>query len=211
MNRKLEEDNGWKQRTSLSIHQIIELLTFCIYTRKHSATLQILREDYSFRYPSLYVARYSCIQLSELWDGRKWQSFETAAIGFVPGFSRLRARSSKRYATAPRYIQRTILQTEAWCEHGIVEVTHVKATLRPTTTVSGFLTSQTKSRRQSLHTRRWKSERLPLPYVRNLSEKLTTISRQYEVGTYHKPYNTIRPMVVHPKDKTQKQEVRCDI
>ena len=33
---------------------------------KHSAMLQILREDYLFTYPPLSVARYSFIQLSEL-------------------------------------------------------------------------------------------------------------------------------------------------
>ena len=33
-----------------------------------SATLQLLREDYSFRYPPLSVARYLFIQLSELWQ-----------------------------------------------------------------------------------------------------------------------------------------------
>ena len=35
---------------------------------KHSAMLQLLREDYFSRYPSLSVARYSFIQLSELWQ-----------------------------------------------------------------------------------------------------------------------------------------------
>ena len=34
---------------------------------KHSATLQFLREDYSFTYPTLSVAKYSSIQLSGLW------------------------------------------------------------------------------------------------------------------------------------------------
>ena len=32
--------------------------------------LQLLREDNSFRYPTLSVARYSFIQLSELWQRR---------------------------------------------------------------------------------------------------------------------------------------------
>ena len=55
------------------------------FSGKHSATLQLLREDYSFRYPPLSVARYSLIQLSELWQ---------------PGFSRLIARRSSRNALA---------------------------------------------------------------------------------------------------------------
>ena len=38
------------------------------FSGKHSATLQLLREDYSFRYPLLSVAGYSFIQLRELWQ-----------------------------------------------------------------------------------------------------------------------------------------------
>ena len=38
------------------------------FSGKHSATLQLLHEDYSFRYPPLSVARYSFIPLSELWQ-----------------------------------------------------------------------------------------------------------------------------------------------
>ena len=74
------------------------------FSGKHSATLQLLREDYSFRYPSLSVARYSFVQLSELWkrgwDDRNCRSFETAARGFERGFFRLRVYyRSNRYAT----------------------------------------------------------------------------------------------------------------
>ena len=35
---------------------------------KHSATQQLLREDYSFKYPPLSVSMYSFIQLSEMWQ-----------------------------------------------------------------------------------------------------------------------------------------------
>ena len=38
------------------------------FSGKHSATLHLLHEDYSFTYPSLCFARYSFIQLSELWQ-----------------------------------------------------------------------------------------------------------------------------------------------
>ena len=36
----------------------------CSFSGKHSATQQLLREDYLFTYPPLSIARYSCIQLS---------------------------------------------------------------------------------------------------------------------------------------------------
>ena len=34
-----------------------------------------------------------------------------------------------------------------------------------------------------------------------MSEKLTNIFRNHNVSTYHKPINTIRSFLVHPKDK----------
>ena len=43
---------------------------------------------------------------------------------------------------------------------------------------------------------------IPLPYVQGISEKLTRIFKEHGVGTYHKPYNTIKSLLVHPKDKT---------
>jgi hypothetical protein len=43
---------------------------------------------------------------------------------------------------------------------------------------------------------------IPLPYIKGLSEKLTHIFQEHGVRTYHKPINTIRSFLVHPKDKT---------
>ena len=36
------------------------------FSRKHTATLQLLREDYSFTHPHMSIARYLFIQVSEL-------------------------------------------------------------------------------------------------------------------------------------------------
>ena len=59
---------------------------------KYSATLQLLREGYSFTYAPLSVAT---------WGDQTCQRFEATAVGFETGFSRLRVRPSNRYAIAP--------------------------------------------------------------------------------------------------------------
>ena len=41
-----------------------------------------------------------------------------------------------------------------------------------------------------------------LPYMQGTSEALTHVFKEHGVGTYHRPINTIRSILVHPKDKT---------
>ena len=41
-----------------------------------------------------------------------------------------------------------------------------------------------------------------LPYIQGTSEALTRVIKAHGVGTYHRPINTIRSILVHPKDKT---------
>ena len=43
---------------------------------------------------------------------------------------------------------------------------------------------------------------VPLPYMQEVSEQLTHVFRKQGVGTYHKPVNTIRQQLVHPKNST---------
>ena len=41
-----------------------------------------------------------------------------------------------------------------------------------------------------------------LPYMHGTSEALARVFKAHGVGTYHRPINTIRSILVHPKDKT---------
>ena len=43
---------------------------------------------------------------------------------------------------------------------------------------------------------------LGLPYIRGTSEELSTIFKKHGVGAYHRPFNTLRSILVHLKDKT---------
>ena len=45
-----------------------------------------------------------------------------------------------------------------------------------------------------------------IPYIQNVSERLAKVFRKYGVSTAMKPSNTIRQILVHPKDKLSKEQ-----
>jgi len=55
-----------------------------------------------------------------------------------------------------------------------------------------------------------RSKNLPLPYIKGTSEPVARILKKYGIHTYHKPYNTIREKLVHPKDKPPKWK-KCGV
>ena len=55
-----------------------------------------------------------------------------------------------------------------------------------------------------------RSHPIGLPYVKDLSEHLQRIFKSYNVPSYHKPINTLKSILVNPKDKT-KIENQCGI
>ena len=46
---------------------------------------------------------------------------------------------------------------------------------------------------------------IALPYIKDLSDNIQRLFKQYNIPSYHKPFNTIRSLLVKPKDKTPKE------
>ena len=84
---------------------------------------------------------------------------------------------------------RNALRMNGYTEWALV-IPKQKAKMRPTSTNKG-------------NTR---PHSIGLPYVQGLSERLSKTFRQHSVSVYHKPVNTLRSILVHPKDKTPKDK-----
>jgi hypothetical protein len=50
----------------------------------------------------------------------------------------------------------------------------------------------------------------PIPYIHGMAENIAKIFKKYGVGTYHKPYNTLRSQLVRPKDQTPNSK-KCGV
>ena len=48
--------------------------------------------------------------------------------------------------------------------------------------------------------------RVTLPYVAGISEKIRRVLAEHNITSHFKPYNTIRNILVHPKDKLPKEK-----
>ena len=49
-----------------------------------------------------------------------------------------------------------------------------------------------------------------LPYITKPSDQLARIFKSYDIPVYHKPINTLRSLLVYPKDKTDKA-AKCGV
>jgi hypothetical protein len=56
-----------------------------------------------------------------------------------------------------------------------------------------------------------KRQPVVIPYIKGVSEQLRRVFKEYEIVTYFKPFNTIRQMLVRPKDKITKERTVCPV
>ena len=86
----------------------------------------------------------------------------------------------------------------------VTELLHVKAVLKAIGDKEWMYKTPKAKKKKQLNSLSEQTNKVsaPLPYIKGLSEKLTNIYHDYGVSIYHVPINTIRFILVHPKDKT---------
>ena len=89
------------------------------------------------------------------------------------------------------------------------EVEHIKKVLK----MYGykpwiFSTMQPERNQKKVNTREIKRRQHAIgqPYISKLSEPLARVFKSYDIPVYHKPINTLRSLLVHSIDKTDKAE-----
>jgi len=96
-------------------------------------------------------------------------------------------------------------------EDKVKEIAHIKKVL----TVNGYkrwafhIPQKTERTKDKDSKGEQKSTKYPvcLPYVSGVTEKVQRIFGKYEVNSYLKPYNTLKSLLVRPKDKPQKEKM----
>jgi len=92
------------------------------------------------------------------------------------------------------------------------EISHIQQTL----TINGYPKWIFKKQRKVTdnsdrvpheHPRSKKQRPVMLPYIKGVSEELRRNFKQFDIPVYFKPFNTLKQLLVHPKDKLDKERV----
>ena len=92
------------------------------------------------------------------------------------------------------------------------EVDHIKEVLKANGYKTWmFNTTQPMRRKENTTTETSRRQHaIGLPYISKLSEQVEMIFKSYNIPVYHKPINTLRSLLVHPKDRTAKA-AKCGV
>ena len=123
---------------------------------------------------------------------------------------------SNHHLEHKRSVVRTLLQraenliTEE--EDKNTEVDHIKKVLKANGYKTWvFNTTQPMKRKENTTTETSRRQHaIGLPYISKLSEQVARIFKSYNIPVYHKPINTLRSLLVYPKDRTAKA-AKCGV
>ena len=124
--------------------------------------------------------------------------------------------NSNHHLEHKRSVVRTLLQraetliTEE--EDKNTKVDHIKKVLKANGYKTWmFNTTQRKRRKENTTTEiSRRKHAIGLPYISKLSEQVARIFKSYNTSVYHKPINTLRSLLVHPKYRTAKA-AKCGV
>jgi hypothetical protein len=83
-----------------------------------------------------------------------------------------------------------------------LEIKHVKEVLQDNGYKRWMFKTPKCKKNANQHQAQKTIKQVDIPYVQGLSENLQTIFKKRRIGIIHKPFNTIRSIIVKPKDKT---------
>ena len=119
--------------------------------------------------------------------------------------------NSNHHLQHKRSVVRTLMHRAekivTWEEDRKKELKHVRKALIANE-YKPWMLEIPKPRPQTNNTNREKkkNQAIALPFIKGISEPLERVFRKHDITVYHKPINTLRQQLVHPKDATPKEK-----
>ena len=121
--------------------------------------------------------------------------------------------SSNHHLEHKRSVVRTLIQRAesipSTDEFKREEMEHIKIALAANGYKPWMIKIPKKKEKKKNPSEKVPGNRLPpiaLPYIKGLSENLQRLFRTHDVSTYHKPFNTLKSILVKPKDSIEKED-----